>query len=107
MYKVIPGILTAFYRQAVKWDPGCAASKNAPRISSGESGERFASEAFAQQYSFHAGMLMEHAIARYIDWAATVVGLRISALHNVAPSPTPPQRHVPRQPASPFIARRA
>jgi len=80
-YKVIPGVLNAFYREAVKWDPGCAASKKAPRISSGESGERFASEAFAQQYSFHAGMLMEHAIARYIDWAATVCGLRISAQH--------------------------
>jgi hypothetical protein len=82
-YKVIPGILTAFYRQAVKWDPGCVASKKAPRISSGESGERFASEEFARKYAFHDGMLMEHAIARYIDWAATVVGLRISALHNV------------------------
>jgi hypothetical protein len=48
-YKVIPGLLNAFYREAVKWDPGCAASKKAARISTGESDERFASEEFARK----------------------------------------------------------
>jgi hypothetical protein len=105
-FKVLPGLLNAFYRDAVKWDTGCAASKKAPRISTAEFKERAASEEFAQLYSFHSQMLMEHAMTRYINWAGTVCGLRQTALHKVDVRilfPVPPRTklHVPPPPTPP------